>query len=91
LRAFFAAGFLRALTAGLRFAADLRAVVAFLRAVVFFFRAEAFIAFGLRDAALRFAFLGFLDFVALAMIDLPIPLAILFKILIILARSYHYF
>jgi hypothetical protein len=33
----------------------------------------------LRDAAARFVFLGFLDLVAFAMIDLPVLLATLFK------------
>jgi hypothetical protein len=72
---------LRAFAAGLRFAADLRAEA--LRAAVrragfrfaVFFRADALVAFfGLRDAAARFAFLGFLDLVAFAMIDLPVLL-----------------
>lgn len=78
--------FLRAFTAGLRFAADLRADDA-LRAAdlragfrfAIFFRAEALADFGLRDAAARFVFLGFLDLVAFAMIDLPVLLATLFK------------
>jgi hypothetical protein len=56
--------------AGLRAADARRAAVADLRAASF--RSEALVAFGLRDAAARFAFPGFLDFVAFAMIDLPI-------------------
>jgi hypothetical protein len=83
---FAAAVFLRAFTAGLRFAADLRADDA-LRAAdlragfrfAIFFRAEALADFGLREAAARFVFLGFLDLVAFAMIDLPVLLATLFK------------
>ena len=82
----------------LRFAVDLRAEA--LRAAVrragfrfaVFFRADALVAFfGLRDAAARFAFLGFLDLVAFAMIDLPVLLAILFNALVFLARCYHLF
>jgi hypothetical protein len=75
LLATFLAGlrFAAALRAGALRAADLRAadLRADLRAVVFFLRAEALVAFGLRDAAARFL-LGFLDFAAFAMIDLPV-------------------
>jgi hypothetical protein len=83
-----AAGFLAgvraaalALALALLFAAGLRAADARRAAVADFraadlraagFRAEALVAFGLRDAAARFAFPGFLDFFAFAMIDLPI-------------------
>jgi hypothetical protein len=90
---FLGAAFLGAafLAAGLRFATAFRAdalrAVAFLAAV--FLRAEAF-ALGLRDAAARFAFLGFLDFVAFAMIDLPILLAIHFNATVFLARFRDY-
>jgi hypothetical protein len=79
---FFAGVFLgAALAAGLRFAAvlraddDLRATARRddFRAAVFL-RAESLVVF-LRDAAVRFALLGFLDFFAFAMIDLPIPVA----------------
>jgi hypothetical protein len=95
---FAAVVFLRAFTAGLRFAADLRADDA-LRAAdlragfrfAIFFRAEALADFGLRDAAARFVFLDFLDLVAFAMIDLPVLLATHFKRIGILSGSAHLF
>jgi hypothetical protein len=68
--------------AGLRAAEARRAAVADFRALAFRaagLRAEALVAFGLRDAAARLAFPGFLDFVAFAMIDLPIFWANLFN------------
>ena len=66
--------------AGFR-AADLRAAG---------FRADALVAFGLRDAAARLVFPGFLDFVAFAMIDLPILWTNLSDATPFLARSYYY-
>jgi uncharacterized protein YjbI with pentapeptide repeats len=53
-------------------------------------RADALVAFGLRDAAARFVFPGFLDFVAFAMIDLPILWTNLSDATPVLARSYYY-
>jgi hypothetical protein len=84
------------LAAGLR-AAGLRAADA-RRAAIFRptdfraagLRADAFIAFGLRDAAGRLAFPGLLDFVTFAMIDLPILWTNLFDATPFLARSYYY-
>jgi hypothetical protein len=81
------------LLAGLRFAAGLRAADARRAAVADFragLRADALVVFGLRDAAARLAFPGFLDFVAFAMIDLPIRWTNLFNATAVLTRSYYY-
>jgi hypothetical protein len=53
-------------------------------------RADALVAFGLRDAAARLVFPGFLDFVAFAMIDLPILWTNLSDATPVLTRSYYY-
>jgi hypothetical protein len=95
---FFAGVFLgAAFAAGLRFAAVLRAAddlrVAARRGdfrAAVFLRAEALVVF-LRDAAVRFALRGFLDFFAFAMIDLPIPVAILNDAFAFRTRSNYYF